>query len=92
VENPDYLENYEPYFELGFYEKKDPAVLVLDNFEICPVALASLVTALFETVMRTVPDDKQIEFENAFNKSLDILMRERFDYDVTTKYPRDEKD
>lgn len=87
----DFLEGYESLFELGFYEEKDPAVLILKEVEICPVGLAALVTALFETVMRTVPDEKQIEFEERFNKALDVLMEERFEYEVTTKYPEDEQ-
>jgi len=86
----NFLENYEPIFELGFYEQKDPAVLILNDAEVCPVSLAGLVTALFETVMKTVPDENQIEFEEAFNKSLEILMQQRFDYDVSIKYPDDD--
>ena len=86
MSDDDFLEGYEPLFELGFYEEEDPAVLLLKDVEICPVGLAALVTALFETVMRSVPDENQIEFEEKFNESLKILMQQRFDYDVTTKY------
>lgn len=86
------MEGYDPLFELGLFEKKDPAVKVLDGFEICPATLASLVTALFETVMRTVPDNKQIEFEERFLESLQILMKDRFNYDVSIKYPDDNDD
>jgi hypothetical protein len=86
----DFIEDYEPIFQLGFYKKQDPAILILKEAEMCPVALAGLVTALFETVMKTVSDEKQIEFESAFNESLKVLMQQRFDYEVTVKYPEDE--
>lgn len=78
-------DGYRSLFELGLFNE-DPAVKVLDVFEICPTSLAALVTALFETVMKTVPDKKQIQFEKHFNDALQILMQERFEYDVTVKY------
>lgn len=85
----EYFDNYEPLFELGIYGE-DPAVKVINEFAVCPVALAALTTALFETVMRTLPDDKQIDFEEKFNESFSYLMQERHDYDVTMKYPTDD--
>ena len=87
--NTDF-EGYTPLFELGLFENKDPAVRVVDEFVVCPTTLAALVTALFETVMRTVPDKKQIEFEQKFLNSLDILMRERINYDITVKFSEEE--
>ena len=87
---PNYSYNdYRGIFEIGIIEE-NPAVKILDDFEICPTTLASFVTALFETVMRTVPDKKQIAYEDRFHKALQILMRDRFEYDVTVKYPDDE--
>lgn len=86
----DFFKNYQPLFELGFFNENNPAVKVLDQFNICPTVLASLVTVLFETVMRSVPDNQQILFEERFNESLKVLMKERFDYDVTIKYPDDD--
>lgn len=80
---------YKSLFELGLFGE-NPAVKVVDNFEICPTNLAALVTALFETVMRTLPDGEQIKFEQKFNEALAILMKERFQYDITIRYPDDE--
>lgn len=77
-------EKYVPLFELGVYGE-DPAVKILKECNVCPTSLASLVTALFETIMRTIPDKKQISFEEKFNYALRILMQERFNCDVTTK-------
>ena len=51
--------DYKGLFELGLVGE-DPAVKILDDFEICPTSLASFVTVLFETVMRSVPDKSQI--------------------------------
>lgn len=79
------FDDYNALFELGLFDE-NPAVKVLEEFEICPTSLAALVTALFETVMRSVPDEKQIQFEEKFNKSLQILMQERHEYDVSVKY------
>lgn len=81
--------DYRGLFELGLVGD-DPAVKILDDFEICPTSLASFVTVLFETVMRSVPDKKQIAYEDRFHKALQILMRDRFEYDVTVKYPDDD--
>jgi hypothetical protein len=87
----DYLySDYKGLFELGLVGE-DPAVKILEEFEICPTSLASFVTVLFETVMRSVPDKNQIEYEQKFHKSLKILMRDRLEYDVTIKYPEDEE-
>jgi len=86
------FKNYQPLFELGFFNESDPAVKVLDECSICPAVLASFVTVLFETVMRTVPDNHQILFEERFNEALTVLMKERFDYDVTIKYPDDDEE
>lgn len=82
--------NYMPLFELGLYNE-DPAVRIINECTICPTSLAALVTALFETVMRAVADNKQIQFEERFNKALQILMKDRFDYDVVIKYPEDDE-
>ncbi len=82
--------DYKGLFELGLVGE-DPAVKILEEFEICPTSLASFVTVLFETVMRSVPDKNQIEYEQKFHKSLKILMRDRLEYDVTIKYPEDEE-
>ena len=83
--------NYKGLFELGLVEE-DPAVKILEDFEICPTSLASFVTVLFETVMRSVPDKNQIEYEEKFHKALKILMRDRLEYDVTIKYPDDDEE
>ena len=83
------FDDYKPMFELGL-AGEDPAVKVVDEFEICPTLLAALVTALFETVTRRVSDDKQIHFEQKFNSALTVLMKERFDYDLTIRYPNEE--
>jgi hypothetical protein len=79
-------EGYEPLFELGFFEENSPACKVLKETSICPINLAALITALFETVMRAVPDQDQIQFEKKFHKAFMIMLEERFDYDVVTKY------
>lgn len=83
--------DYKGLFELGLVGE-DPAVKILDDFEICPTSLASFVTVLFETVMRSVPDKTQIEYEEKFHQALKILMRDRLDYDVTVKYPDDDEE
>jgi len=92
----DFFEGYNPLFELGFFDETEddpsPAVRILEEGEIGPIELAALVVALFETVMRTVPESNQIDFEEKFHKCLDVLMEERFDYDVVTKYPEDYED
>ena len=83
-------ENYEPMFELGLVEQ-NPAVKVIKNVEICPISLAALVTALFETVTRTIADKKQIDYEKRFLSSLKTLMRERHNYDLTIKFPDEDE-
>ena len=86
------FKGYKPLFELGVYKDIHPAVQVVSEADVCPAVLASFVTVLFETVMRSVPDSQQIEFEERFNEALSVLMKERFDYDVTVKYPDDIND
>ena len=83
--------DYRGLFELGLVGE-DPAVKILEDFEICPTSLASFVTVLFETVMRSVPDKNQIEYEEKFHKALKILMRDRLEYDVTIKYPDNDEE
>ena len=83
--------DYKGLFELGLVGE-DPAVKILEDFEICPTSLASFVTVLFETVMRSVPDKNQIQYEEKFHKALKILMRDRLEYDVTIKYPDDDEE
>lgn len=80
------FKDYVKMFELGFTEN-NPAVKILSSFDICPTSLAALVTALFETVMRTIPDDKQILFEENFNKSLKKLMKHRHECDLKIQFP-----
>lgn len=78
---------YVPMFELGLCDEESPAIRVLDNFEVGPVTLAALTTALFETVMRTLDDSSQLEFEKKYKQALEILLEERYQYDIVMKYP-----
>lgn len=85
-------EGYVPMFELGLFEEMSPACKVIPNeAEVCPIVLAALVTVLFETVMRAVPEKNQIEFENKFHEALEIMLEERFDYDVVVKPPNEQE-
>lgn len=86
----DFFEDYEPMFELGFFEGEHPAVNVLTDGVIDPVELASLCVVLFDAVQRTVDESKQNDFEKVFKDSLEVMLEERFNYDVTLKYPEDE--
>lgn len=81
----DLQENYQKFFELGLYKKDSPACKVFAGVEVCPIVLAAMVTALFETVMKAVEESQQIEFEKRFLQSLQIMFEERFDYDVVTQ-------
>ena len=83
----DFYEGYEPWFELGVFEKTHPCVKILEECEICPTELAALCTVLLDVVVRTVPESQQIDFEEKFKQSLEILLEERHNYDVTIKYP-----
>lgn len=88
----DFFEGYEPLFELGLFEDEHPAVNVLSECEIDPVQLAALCVVLFDAVQRTVDESKQNEFEKIFKNSFDVLLEERFNYDVTLKYPEDDEE
>lgn len=82
------IEEYEPLFELGLYKEDSPACRVIPKeVHIDPICLASLVVALFETAMMEVPDREQIIFEQKFDEALNIMMKERFDYEVIYKHP-----
>jgi hypothetical protein len=84
------VEGYEPLFELGLYKEESPCCRVIPSeISLCPIVLASLVTALLETAMSGVPEKEQIDFEEKFHKALQIMLEERFEYDVITKYPDD---
>jgi hypothetical protein len=76
---------YQKIFELGLVNEDNPACKVFQESEVCPVVLAGLVTAMFETVMRYVPDSQQIEFEETFQKALKVLLEERFNFDLSIK-------
>jgi hypothetical protein len=87
------IEGYEPLFELGLYKQDSPGCRVISKeIDIDPIILAGLVVALFETATRGVPDSQQILFEQKFNQALDIMMEERFDYDVIHKFPGSDED
>lgn len=67
MENYSNIEGYEPLFELGLFDEESPACRVIpDEAEICPITLAALTTALFETAMNSVPESHQNEFEQRF--------------------------
>lgn len=85
------LEHYEPLFEIGLVHQLNPAIKVLDNFEIKPATLAALCTGLFESVMRNVPEANQVEYEQVFKQCFNTLMDERHNFDVVYKgLPEDE--
>ena len=78
----NFSEKYLSIFELGTVNS-NPAVKVLKECEMCPITLAAMVTALFETVMRTVDESNQNAYEKAFNKALKKIMKDRHNYDIT---------
>ena len=84
---------YISIFELGMVND-NPAVKILGDFTVCPTTLAALVTTLFETVMMSVEERDQTEYEKYFNKSLKVLMKQRHEYDISYRYiePEDEDD
>lgn len=75
------FEDFTPIFEIGTCEE-NPAVLVTGDEIVTPSMLAGLVAALLEVVMRSLPDNEQITYEQNFNKSLAIILKERFNYDT----------
>jgi hypothetical protein len=83
--------DYIKIFELGLYQNVSPACKVLEETEICPITLAALSVALFETAMKSVPESDQIQFEKIFRQSFEVMLEERYEYDVITKYPNDEQ-
>lgn len=87
MENKD----YQPLFELGVVND-NPAVKIVGDFSVCPTTLAALVVTLFETVMKSVDESEQIDYEKYFTKSLKVLMKERHNYEVTYKYVGTEND
>lgn len=82
---------YDPMFQLGLCGK-EPYVRILNDFDITPITLASLVVALFEGVMRNIPDEHQIEFEEKFQSSLEYFMSMRDQCEITSKIPQKEED
>lgn len=76
---------YQSLFELGIVND-NPAVKVMGDFSVCPTTLAALVVTLFETVMKSVDESDQIDYEKYFTKSLKVIMKERHNYEVTYKY------
>jgi len=84
------IEGYAPMFELGLFEEESPACRILeDEIKINPIVLASLSVALFETAMDSVEEQHQIEFENQFLEAFNIMLRERYEYDIIKKRPGD---
>jgi len=77
--------NYSSLFELGIVND-NPAVKVLTEAEICPTSLAALVVTLFETVMKSVEENDQIEYETLFNKALKVIMKKRHNYEISYRY------
>jgi len=79
-----------PMFELGVVDEDSPYCRVIpEEVTTSPVILAALTVVLFETAMNSVQEKNQISFEKQFREALDIMMRERFEYDVIRKYPED---
>jgi hypothetical protein len=77
-------EEYTPIFEIGVVDE-NPAVKIIGEYSICPTVLAALMTTLFETVMKSVEESNQNEYEKYFNKAFKILMKERHNYEITYK-------
>lgn len=87
----NFRKDFVSVFELGIIND-NPAVKVLREYEMCPITLAALVTALFETVMNTVHESKQNNYEKAFTKALKTIMKERHNYEITYKYLNENDD
>lgn len=79
------FEEYAPLFEVGIVND-NPAVKVIADVAVCPVTLAALMVTLFETVMKTVEENEQIEYEKYFNKSFKKVMKERHNYEISYRY------
>lgn len=75
------FEDFIPIFEVGTCEE-NPAVIVTGDQVVTPTMLAGFVAALLEVVMRALPDNEQIAYEQKFNDSLAVILKERFNYDT----------
>lgn len=85
--------NYIPIFEIGIINNVNPAVKGFAGVcsSVCPITLAAITTALFETVMMNIEESKQIQYEQYFNKAFKKLMKERHTLEITKKFfdPKD---
>jgi len=82
---------YAPLFELGIVND-NPAVKVIAEVTVCPVSLAALMVTLFETVMKSIEENEQIEYEKYFNKSFKKIMKERHNYEIYYRYLKVEEE
>lgn len=81
INNP---ENYTSLFEIGIMDNGNPAVKAFTGVcsSVCPITLAAMTTALFETVMLNVEENKQIHYEQTFTKAFKKLMKERHNLEI----------
>lgn len=85
--NDDNIDDYKPLFELGLYKEDNPACRVISSdVAICPVTLAALTLGLFETVINSVQECDQNEFEKQFVKAFKFMLKKRFEFDLSRKY------
>lgn len=75
------MKEYFPLYEIGVINQ-NPAIKVLTDHTLNSMLLASLMVGLFETAMRTIPDNLQNEFEKNFLKSFKVLMKERHNFEM----------
>ena len=71
-------------FLIGLIEQ-NPAIKTFGDFTITAVTLASLVVGIYESVMRNIPESEQNNFEEIYLKAVDVLFKERHNYDVIHK-------
>jgi hypothetical protein len=84
-------EEFNPYFVLGFVDN-NPAVKIIQEHHIDSVKLAALTTTLFEAIMRSVPEEQQVQFEHQFTKAFAHIMKERFNYDLKFEFVEEDDD
>jgi hypothetical protein len=74
--------NFIPYFQLGIINN-NPGVRVLEEVDVSPIILATMAVAMFETVMLSVEERNQNQFEEAFRHCFELLMDTRHEYPFT---------
>jgi len=74
------IEDFEKIFEVGLYKDRPACRVFAFEKDVSPIMMAGMMTAILDSMISAVPENKQINFEASVLETFEDMVKSRFEY------------